>query len=77
MGVRVDVGVAESAAINASMRAVRATDVAVALRSIVGVYEGVAVRDGVGVKVGVNEGVIVRDGVAEAVSVYVGVREGV
>lgn len=37
MGVRVGVGVAESAAMNASMRAVRAIDVAVALRSIVGV----------------------------------------
>lgn len=37
IGVRVDVGVAERAAMNASMRAVRASDVAVALRLMVGV----------------------------------------
>ena len=41
MGVRVDVGVADNAAMNASICAVRAADVALALRSIVGVNEGV------------------------------------
>lgn len=37
MGVRVDVGVAERAAMNSSMRFVSARDVEVALRFIVGV----------------------------------------
>jgi hypothetical protein len=69
--VRVEVGVADNAAMNAFIWAVFVAAIAVALRSVVGVNEGVC--DGVMVAVGV----IVFVGVREGVRVNVAVREGV
>lgn len=65
MGVRVAVGVAESAAMKACLCAVRAMDVAIVLRSMVGVNEGV------------GDGVLVREGAVVDVAVAVVVAAGV
>jgi hypothetical protein len=77
LGVREGVGVADNAAMNAFICAVRAADVASRLRSIVGVDEGtVAVGDGVIEAVDVLVGVNVNVGVSEGVNVKVGVLVG-